>query len=101
MNNQIIQNKPNLLNTQMNVSSFLIEDYKNVRLCSREKNKPKQSQTNSKRSGDPLRVSFSESSNRGPIKANLKPDLVQMGHHMLKNPCIFRVDLITYDYSKK
>jgi hypothetical protein len=71
MNNQIIQNKPNLLNTQMNVNSVLTEDYENEWLCSRKKNKPKQSQTNSKRSGDPLWVSFSESSNRGPIKPNL------------------------------
>ncbi len=41
----IMQNKPNLLNTQMNVSSVLIEDYENERLCKREKNKPNQTQS--------------------------------------------------------
>ena len=35
-----MQNKANLLNTQMNINSVLIEDYENERLCSREKNKP-------------------------------------------------------------
>jgi hypothetical protein len=46
-----MQNKPNLLNTQMNVSNCLIEVYENERHCSREKNKPNQTQTNSKRVG--------------------------------------------------
>jgi hypothetical protein len=46
----IMQNKANLLVTKMNVSPVLTEDYKNVRYFSREKNKPNQTQTNSKRS---------------------------------------------------
>ena len=46
-----MQNKPNLLNSQTNVSSVLTEDYENEWLCSREKNKPNQTQTNSKRVG--------------------------------------------------
>jgi len=45
-----MQNKANLLVTKMNVSPVLTEDYKNVRYFSREKNKPNQTQTNSKRS---------------------------------------------------
>ncbi len=44
MNNKIMQNKPNLLDIQTNVSSVKRKDYENKRLCSREKNKPKQSQ---------------------------------------------------------
>jgi len=77
----IMQNKANLLDTQMNVSSVKTKDYENKLLCRRGENKPKQSQTNSKRSGDPLRVSFSESSNRGPNKANFKRNLAKVGHH--------------------
>jgi hypothetical protein len=50
-NNQIMQNKANLLNTQMNVSPVLIEDYENEIFLRLPKNKPNQSQTNSKRSG--------------------------------------------------
>jgi len=34
-------------------------------------------------------------------EGGFKPDLVKMGYHMLKNPCIFRMDLITYSYSEK
>jgi len=55
----------------MKLNFYSAKDYENKRLCSRGEIKPKQTQTNSKRSGDPLRVSFSESSNRGPIKPNL------------------------------
>jgi hypothetical protein len=44
-----MQNKPNLLDTQMNVSPVLTRDYVNLHLCSRFKNKaktkPKQTQT--------------------------------------------------------
>jgi len=36
-----MQNKPNLLNAQMNVSSALTKDYENERLCRRWKNKAK------------------------------------------------------------
>ena len=39
-----MQNKPNLLNTQINVSSFITKDYENVHLLGRRKNKPKQTQ---------------------------------------------------------
>jgi hypothetical protein len=55
----------------MKLNFYSAKDYENKRLCSRGEIKPKQTQTNSKRSGDPLRVSFSESSNRGPIKPKL------------------------------
>ncbi len=36
-----MQNKPNLLNAQMNVSSILINHYENIHLLGRRKNKPK------------------------------------------------------------
>jgi len=39
-----MQNKPNFLNAQMNVSSVLTKDYENKRLCRRGKNKPNQTQ---------------------------------------------------------
>jgi len=35
-----MQNKPNLLNAQMNVTSIITKDYENVRLCRRGENKP-------------------------------------------------------------
>ena len=38
------QNKPNLLNAQMNISSVLTKDYENERLCRRGENKPNQTQ---------------------------------------------------------
>ena len=44
------QNKPNLLDAQMNISSILTKDYENERLCRRGENKP----------------------NSNPIKANFK-----------------------------
>jgi hypothetical protein len=39
-----MQNKANLLDIQMNVTSVKTKDYENERLCGREKNKPKQTQ---------------------------------------------------------
>jgi len=39
-----MQNKANLLDTQMNVGSVKTKYYENKRLCSRGKNKPKQTQ---------------------------------------------------------
>ena len=39
-----MQNKPNLLDSQMSVSPVLIKDYGNKRLCGASKTKPKQSQ---------------------------------------------------------
>jgi hypothetical protein len=41
---QIMQNKANLLDTQMSVSPVITKYYENKRLCSRGKNKPKQTQ---------------------------------------------------------
>ena len=40
----IMQNKANLPNTQMNVSSILTKDYKNVPPCRHAENKPNQTQ---------------------------------------------------------
>ena len=39
-----MQNKPNLPDTQMNISSVNTEDYENIQLFRGEKNKPKQTQ---------------------------------------------------------
>jgi hypothetical protein len=39
-----MQNKPNLLDTQMNVCPLLTEYYENLRLCERKENKPNQTQ---------------------------------------------------------
>jgi len=41
-----MQNKPNLLNAQINVSSFITKDYENVHLLGHRKNKAKQTQSN-------------------------------------------------------
>ncbi len=41
-----MQNKPNLLDAQMNVSTVLTRDYENVHLLARRKNKPNQTQSN-------------------------------------------------------
>ena len=42
--NKIMQNKPNLLNAQMFVSDYITNDYENLRLYRRCKNKPNQTQ---------------------------------------------------------
>jgi len=42
--NYFMQNKPNLLNVQMNVNKVLTKDYENVRLHRRPENKPNQTQ---------------------------------------------------------
>ncbi len=44
----VMQNKPNLLDTQMNVSSALTKHYENNRLPTRPKNKPNQTQSKSR-----------------------------------------------------
>ena len=52
MNNEqqtIMQNKANLLDTQMNISPVITKYYENVRLHRREKNKPNQTQFQSQR----------------------------------------------------
>ncbi len=54
-NEKQTQNKPNLLDAQMNVSSILTKDYENKRLCRRGENKP----------------------NSNPIKPNFKPHTTQ------------------------
>jgi hypothetical protein len=41
-----MQNKPNLLDAQMNVTSFYTVDYENKRLCRCVKTNPIQSQSN-------------------------------------------------------
>jgi len=41
-----MQNKPNLLNAQMNVNTVITKYYENERLLGRRKNKAKQTQSN-------------------------------------------------------
>jgi len=41
----IMQNKANLLDAQMNISSVLTKDYENERPCRRRENKPNQTQS--------------------------------------------------------
>jgi hypothetical protein len=68
-----MQNKANFLKDKINATDFSQKDYENKSRLRTRKNKPKQTQTNSKRIWRrSLRVSFSESSNRGPNKPNLK-----------------------------
>ncbi len=67
-----MQNKPNLLNAQMNVCSAITMDYVNIRLRSRFKNKAKQSQF--KANSNPIKANQSQNEpNTNPIKPNLKP----------------------------
>ncbi len=42
----IMRNKPNLLNTRINVNSIFTKDYDEKRLCEHRENKPNQSQSN-------------------------------------------------------
>ena len=66
----IMQNKPNLLNAQMNISTAVTMYYVNIRLRSRFKNKANQSQF--KPNSNPIKA------NSNPIKANSNPILSQM-----------------------
>jgi len=66
------QNKANLLDAQMNATSFITKEYENERLCRLRENKPNSNPIKLEanlplRGRRSLRVSFSESSNRGPI----------------------------------
>jgi len=61
-----MQNKPNFLDAQMNVSSVIIKDYENKRLRQPPKNKP-----NTK----PIQSQYKPNTN--PIKANTKPKQTQ------------------------
>ena len=60
--NSFMQNKPNLLNAQMNVCSVLTKDYGNIRLHRRPKTNPKQTQ-------------FKPKTN--PIQTQFKPNFTQ------------------------
>ena len=62
-----MQNKPNLLDTQMNVSSVLTRDYENEPLRRRGENKPKQTQSPSA-----IRNTQYEIRDTNPIKPNFK-----------------------------
>jgi len=55
-----MQNKPNLLNAQMNVSSVLTKDYENKRLCRCVKTNPIQTQFKPKTNPIPERPKMNE-----------------------------------------
>ncbi len=59
---QNMQNKPNLLNAQMNVSSFITKDYENIHPLGRHKNK----------------------ANSNPIKPNLRNDKMNVSLYITK-----------------
>jgi len=64
-----MQNKPNLLDALMNVKSILTKDYEN---------KPRLPAMGKQTQSNPIKLSFSESSNRGPISKAKKcpsPDI--------------------------
>ena len=69
-----MQNKPNLPAPQMNVNKVLTKDYENVRLAYAPKTNP--IKLEAKRRS--LRVSFLESSNRGPISPPSHLRLLQL-----------------------
>jgi len=73
---QILQNKPNLLNAQMNVTSVLTKDYENKRLCGRGQNKPNQTQLNPIK---PNRSQFQTQSN--PICSELVEPVSNLFYH--------------------
>ncbi len=73
-----MQNKANLLNTQMNVNKVLTKDYENVRLHRRGKNKPNsnpiQTQSNPIKPNSPSAIRNTQYAirNTNPNKANFK-----------------------------
>ena len=58
-----MQNKPNFLNTRINISSFLTMHYENHRLCTCPKNKPNQPQS------QPPRPTPSKTTTAQPFRA--------------------------------
>jgi len=73
--------KPNFRKAKMNIALYSETNYERKGLYGCRKNKPKQTQFKLEAQRRPLRVSFLESSNRGPIKPNFKraniPDSVE------------------------
>jgi len=69
-----MQNKPNLLNAQMNINSVLTMDYVNIRLRSRFKNKANQTQF--KANSNPFKPNFNPNTPKtNPIKPNQTPGI--------------------------
>ena len=68
-NNLIIQNKPNLLNAQMNVNKAITKDYENIHLHRSRKNKPNSNPIKPKTK--PIKAKTN------PIKPNFKPGALQ------------------------
>ncbi len=65
----IMQNKPNLLNAQMNVNAVVTNDYENQRLADMAKTKPIQTQY--KANTKPIQSQYK--ANTDPIKPNTLP----------------------------
>jgi hypothetical protein len=82
-----MQNKPNLLYAQMNISSVITKDYENIANCKLGENKPNSNPI--KANTNPIRTQYEPKTN--PIKPNLvrhslgeggfKRDFAKMGHH--------------------
>jgi len=83
-----LQNKPNLLNAQMSVTSFLTRHYEDFRLCFRRQNKPKQTQyqTQSKPI-KPKKTPFQTQTN--PNKPNIKPNQKSFTSSIITNFIFF------------
>jgi len=65
-----MQNKANLLDAQINVSSFITKDYENVHLLERRKNKAKQTQYKANQSQNKPNMNPKQTQSN-PNKANL------------------------------
>jgi len=72
-----MQNKPNLPDTQMNVSSAITMNYEQLTMNYANKNKPNSKPIEPKT--NPKQTQFKANTN--PNKPNFKRDLAKMGHH--------------------
>ncbi len=79
-----MQNKPNLLNTQMNVNKVLTKDYENVRLHRRGKNKPN---SNPIKPNSPSAIRNTQYAirNTNPNKANFLEDKMNTTFFLTKD----------------
>ncbi len=82
-----MQNKPNLRNDEMNVSSFITKDYENRTLSERGKNKPNQTQ---------LKPIQSQSK---PIKANFKLFAVDVIRRKLYPVTVYPINGVKWEMS--
>jgi len=89
----------------MNVSAVKSMNYEQITMNNANKNKPNSNPNKLEAKRRSLRVSFSESSNRGPIKSNFKRYLAKMGHHeavkCVDTPPQFTLNLIKSSEAEK